>query len=58
METYSKTKYNSLLDCIFSNISDMYMNGNENEKIQILNSAYEYFEKNDKFKIICRQGVT
>ena len=40
-------KYNSLLECIFSNISEVYINGDKEEKTKILNSAYEYFDKDE-----------
>ena len=40
-------EYDSLLECIFSNISDVYNNSDKDNKIRILNSAYEYFDGDD-----------
>jgi hypothetical protein len=41
-------EYYSLLECIFSNISDVYINSDKDNQIRILNSAYEYFDEDDE----------
>ena len=46
-ENIFNIEYNSLLECIFSNISEVYINSDEGEKIKILNSAYEYFGEDE-----------
>jgi len=44
---FDNIEYNSLLECIFNNISEVYINSDEGEKIKILNSAYEYFGEDE-----------
>lgn len=46
--THINTEYDSLLECIFSNISDVYINSDKDNRIRILNSAYEYFDEDDE----------